>query len=152
MNVNGQKMFIEGHEKDSDAERIFLLIDKLKLIDKSLPEASLREPFHFFRNVTNPWHVRFAGDPSLRHANKIAIFREFLSELLATDLRVSGYRYGSVIVEMTPKSVPTEEYVRKSEELFLSNSALVMFNAMAQKLEISEICFGGRVFPTAATE
>jgi hypothetical protein len=133
-----QKMIIKGHEKDSDAERIFALIDYLK----SIRPNTASEPVQFFNDIKTPWRVVFKGEPSLRHANKIAIFREFLSELLVTDLRVSGGSQGSLAVDMAPKAEMTSRYIEKSENLFLSNSAQLMFKAMAQKLEISEIGFG----------
>ncbi len=132
-------MYVSGHEKENEADRIFSLLDYLKS-----PQGI--EGVDFFHNIVSPWNVVFEGVPSLRHANRIAIFREYLSDVLAVDLSVVGGAPGSVAVALAPKGGASESYLSNSTELIsdMSNSKLEWLCAEARGLGISKIEFDGK--------
>jgi hypothetical protein len=136
-------MYQSGRENESEAERIFSLLDYLK-------SPNGKQPIEYFINIESPWKVVFEGAPSLRHANRIAIFREFLSDVLAVDLSVAGGAPGSVAVVLAPKAGVSENYLLNSSELFTDKSyKMEWIVAEAKSLGISKIEFGGKTLFSA---
>jgi hypothetical protein len=120
-------MIVPGFEDTGDVPRIYELLEQLKL----------GHEVQFFKTIDMPWTVVFKGDPSLRHANRISIFKEFLSDLMSTDLRVAAGQAGSVAVLLTAENRSIDFEVRSLE--LIKNKLL--FENIAHVLGIEKITF-----------
>ena len=126
-----ENMFAKGYENKGDVDRIYKLIENLE----NGHDTRFVEPL----DPGSEWVVDFAGDPSIRHANRISIFKEFLAEHLSARVRISAAMQGSVLVEYAPEFV-TDEYKAKAKKLASTKQEFI---DIARKLGIKKISFGG---------
>lgn len=119
-----------------DVERIYALLDLLK------QGQGMR-----FIESNEGWEVSFHGDASLRHANRISRFREFLASQLLEDVKVAGARIGSVVIEYaiearSPSSSARSRTLLQRRELLTT---------VARELGIRSIAYGGEVLEFEGT-
>jgi hypothetical protein len=126
-----EPMLIPGLESENDATRIFALIDHLKD----------RQDVEFFKSIRHPWKVTFRGEPSLRHANRIALFREFLADKVGAQLLVAAGQQGSVAVSFTLADSDEAHYLELSSRIVHHPD---VFRDIAQRLGITAIEFDGK--------
>jgi hypothetical protein len=121
------------HEVHAQRETvsIFDLISRLKASHDVPPADDV--------DLSATWKVSFRGEPSFRHVNRIAMFREYLDALLPGDLEAVGAERGSVVVLFGQHEV-SDVFVHESKELIRHSDK---FESIAAFLGISELRFDG---------
>lgn len=87
------------------------------------------------------WKVSFIGEPSFRHVNRIAMFRDYLDALLPGDLQPVGAERGSVVVLFSQREA-SDAFVDRSNDLIRHADR---FDTIAGFLGVSEVSFGSEV-------
>jgi hypothetical protein len=127
--------FEVGFENASDVTRIYHLIQRLKDGDQ----------VKFVDDIRFAFQVVFRGTPSLRHANKISLFRDYLSEALHTELRVAAAKPGSVEVFFSTEESTNNDNVSDFSNIF-SNLSESQKGELSSEYWIEKISFGTKVF------
>jgi hypothetical protein len=124
-----------GNMNEVHAQResvsIFDLIARLKARHDVAPAEDV--------DLSATWKVSFRGEPSFRHVNRIAMFRDYLDALLPGDLETVGAERGSVVVLFAQHEV-SDVFVHESKELIRHSDK---FESIAAFLGISELRFDG---------
>ena len=114
----------------NEAEKIFDLLENL--IDGQ------NTRYRYDVNPNMIWRAHFIGNPSLRHANRISILRDFLNSLLPEDVEIVASGTEGVIIEFAPSSVMSRNFVDASKKIF---DVPEIFSEISQRIGLLSVSF-----------
>lgn len=116
----------------NEAEKVFDLLEKLIDGQDAL-----------YRDDVDPnavWRANFIGEPSLRHANRISILRDFLDSVLPVDVETVAAKIGSVVVDFAPADTASPGFLDASRALSTDRQA---FQEIATRIGLRSLSFAG---------